>query len=55
MATAKKHMARSHRSYHNQKPFAIFEQKAIVKKNEKVQKQSVLEMVKALFHRTTNK
>ena len=38
MATAKKHMERSHRSYHNPKPFADFESKARFKAYQEEQK-----------------
>ena len=55
MATAKKHMERSHRSYHAAKPFADFERKANYKKGQKEQRKSMLESLKAFFHRTTNK
>lgn len=55
MATAKKHMERSHRSHHASKPFANFEMKAGMKKAQEVQRKSILEMVKSLFHRTTSK
>lgn len=55
MATAKKHMERSHRSYHATKPYADFERKATLKKGQKEQGKSIFEALKSLFHRTTNK
>ena len=55
MATKKKHAERSHRSYHTPKPFADFERKSVAKTYKKAQTASVLERVKALFHRTTSK
>ena len=55
MATAKKHMERSHRSYHTAKPYADFERKATLKKGQNEQAKSILEAVKQAFHRTTNK
>lgn len=55
MATKTKHMERSHRSYHDPKPFASFERKADWMKGQKIQRASFLEKFKALFHRTTNK
>ena len=55
MATKTKHMERSHRSYHDPKPFGLFEQKANWRKGQKIQKATFLEKFKSLFHRTTNK
>lgn len=55
MATAKKHMERSRRSYHTVKPYADFERNANYKKGEKAQRKSVLEAIKAFLHRTTKK
>lgn len=55
MATARKHMERSHRSYHTAKPFMDFERKANYKKGEKAQRKSFFEAIKAFFHRTTQK
>ena len=55
MATAKKHMERSHYSYHEPKPFAQFEARAKVKAARKIQKKTIGERIKAFFHRTTNK
>lgn len=55
MATAKKHMERSHRSYHDPKPFARFEAKANLKKAQETKRKTIGEMIKSLFHRTTNK
>lgn len=55
MATAKKHMERSHRNYHVAKPFADFERKAAYKKGQKQQRKSFFEAMKSWFHRTTNK
>lgn len=58
MATKTKHMERSHRSYHNPKPFASFERKAEAlkgQKAQKVQKASLRDKLKSLYHRTTNK
>lgn len=55
MATRTKHMERSHRSYHNPKPFASFEKRAEALKGQKVQKASLLDKLKSLYHRTTNK
>ena len=55
MATKTKHMERSHRSYHNPKPFASFEQRAKLKTAKKEHSATFLSRLKALFHRTTNK
>lgn len=56
MATKTKHVARSHRSYHNPKPFANFEKKALtVKETREARKSGLLSSLKSLFHRTTNK
>lgn len=55
MANRRKHMERSHRSYHNPKPFAHFEAKAQVKKYHETKRKSIFEMMKSFFHRTTNK
>lgn len=55
MANRKKHMERSHRSYHNPKPFAKFEAKAQMKTVRKEKRKTLGEMVKAFFTRTTNK
>ena len=55
MATAKKHMERSHRSYHAAKPFAQFEAKAQMKKVREIKRKTLMETFKSLFHRTTNK
>lgn len=51
MASAKKHMERSHRSYHTAKPFSTFENKAVKKAEQKEKKN----FFSKLFHRTTNK
>lgn len=51
MATAVKHMQRSHRSYNEVKPFADFERKAKIKRASKENKS----LFAKLFHRTTNK
>jgi len=48
-------MERSHRSYHDQKPFANFEHRAKVKNVKKKNAATLGERLKALFHRTTNK
>lgn len=52
MATAKKHMERSHYSYHKRIPTSMFANKAIIKMNAKanIQKSSILQK---LFHRKT--
>lgn len=55
MATKTKHMERSRRSSHNPKPFASFERKAVVMKEQKTNRKGFLEGLKQLFHRTTNK
>lgn len=55
MATAKKHMERSHRSYHNPKPFAHFASKAMYAKAQETKRKTIGEMIKSLFQRTTNK
>ena len=55
MASKKKHMERSHRSYHNPKPFASFEHRAAVKTSTKDYKKTLWDKVKSLFRRTTNK
>lgn len=48
MATATKHMLRSHRSYRKNVDFSAFERKAKVKKAKKAQ----TGFFKKLFHRT---
>lgn len=55
MANARKHMERSHRSHKNKRPFVYFESSAMNYNMHKVRRQSVLEMIKALFHRMANK
>ena len=66
MAGRIKHMERSHRSYHNYKPFATFERKANIKLAQKVTRLSLMDRVKKtvknaknavqkVFHRTTDK
>lgn len=55
MATKMKHMERSHRSYHNSKPFASFERKAKAVKSQKAQKSTFWNSLKSLYARTTNK
>ena len=55
MATKTKHKERSCRSYHDPRPFASFERKANVKKDQKARKVTLREVLKSLFHRTTNK
>ena len=55
MATANKHRERSHRSYHEAKPFAQFEARAKIKQAGKVRKKTFADVIKSLFHRTTNK
>lgn len=55
MANKTKHMERSRRSYHNPKPFASFENRALIKDGQKAQGATFLDRMKALFHRTTNK
>lgn len=55
MTSRAKHMERSHRSYHNPKPFADFEQKAKLKGAKKEHTATFVERLKQLFHRTTNK
>lgn len=55
MTSRAKHMERSHRSYHQPKPFASFEQKAKVKTGKKARSASLANFVKSLLHRTTNK
>jgi len=55
MASKTKHMERSRRSYHNPKPFASFENRALIKDGQKAKKETLRERIKALFHRTTNK
>lgn len=51
MATAKKHMERSHRSYGKNVDFSAFERKAKIKKAKKER----AGFFAKLFHRTTNK
>lgn len=51
MATAVKHMERSHRSYKEVKPFSDFERKAKIKKASKENKS----LFAKFFHRTSNK
>lgn len=55
MATAKKHMERSHRSHHNPKPFAHFASKSMYKAAQETKRITIIEMIKSLFHRTTDK
>ena len=55
MATATKHMLRSHRSYNNVKPFADFERKARIAKYAKESRKENKGFLNALLHRTTNK
>lgn len=63
MAGRKKHMERSHRSYHNPKPFAQFESRANIKLAQKVTRLSLMDRMKKtvknavqkVFHRTTDK
>lgn len=55
MTSRAKHMERSHRSYHNPKPFGEFERKAKVRTVQKERRKSILESLKTFFHRTTNK
>lgn len=55
MATATKHMLRSHRSYNNVKPFGDFERKARVAKYAKEARKETKGFLNALLHRTTNK
>ena len=63
MAGRIKHMERSHRSYHNPKPFAQFERKANFKAYAKVTRLSLMDRAKKtvknavqkVFHRTTDK
>lgn len=51
MATATKHMLRSHRSYGKNVDFSDFERKAKLKKSQETQ----AGFFAKLFHRTTNK
>ncbi len=63
MASKKKHMERSRRSYHNPKPFGTFVRKANIKTAQKVTKLSLMDRAKKtvknavqkVFHRTTDK
>ena len=55
MATATKHMLRSHRSYNDIKPFGDFERKAKVAKYGKEQSKNGKNLLAAMLHRTTNK
>lgn len=55
MSTKQKHMERSRRSYHNQKPFGEFERRAKVKTGQKARSASLANFVKSALHRTTNK
>lgn len=63
MAGRVKHMERSHRSYHNPKPFAQFESRANIKLAQRVTKLSLMDRMKKtvkdavqkVFHRTTDK
>ena len=55
MATAKKHMERSHRSHHNPKPFAYFASKSMYKVAQGTKRKTIIEMIESLFQRTTNK
>lgn len=52
MATAKKHMERSHYSYHNGIPAQMFANKAAVKINAKANIQRA-SLFQKLFHRKT--
>lgn len=51
MATAEKHMLRSHRSYQKKVDFSGFEHHAKMKSYKKVQKKSLGEKFKGLFKR----
>lgn len=63
MATAKKHMERSHRSYHKKAPFAAFESRAAIRETGRQVKSGrvknafdkLAETVKKVIHRTTHK
>lgn len=55
MAGRAKHMARSHRSYHNPKPFLDFERKANFKAAKEQKRKSMMEVLKAFFHRNQSK
>ena len=55
MASKKKHMERSHRSHHNPKPFAHFEHNAVSAAHNKEKTASLIERMKAFFHRMTSK
>lgn len=63
MAGRNKHMERSHRSYHNPKPFATFVRKANIKAAQRVTRLSLMDRAKKLvknavqkvLHRTQSK
>lgn len=56
MAGARKHMERSHRSYgQKDKSFRRFKMKAISTGDQKMQRKSVMESLKALIHRHQDK
>lgn len=55
MAGAEKHALRSHRGYRKNTPFMEFSQRALKTTAYRRQKKSIAEMLKSLFHKTTDK
>ena len=56
MAGREKHALRSHRTYHKNVDFSDFNRKALIKGARQAQKGlTLLEKLKSLFHKTTNK
>ena len=55
MATALKHMLRSHRGYHKNTDFSDFHRKAQLASAKKVQRQTLGEMLKSALRKTQNK
>lgn len=55
MAGALKHMQRSHRGYHKNVDFTNFHRKAIFREAKKQQRASLIDKLKNIVHRTTDK
>lgn len=55
MAGALKHMQRSHRGYHKNVDFTNFHRRARYKEAQKLQRASLVDMLKNIVHRTADK
>ncbi len=55
MAGKRKHSARAHRSGHQKMDFTAFERKAQFNKAQKIEKQSLAQMLKSAIRKTQNK